>query len=66
MQDYSKEELETGYGTLNAEHTVNFCLNQLYADKTHKLSDEVVDRLTFEELIGALLIAKKTIQDGWC
>jgi hypothetical protein len=65
MQDYTKEDLETGYGRLDAKQTVDFCLSCLYADTTHKISDVIVSTtyatLTFEELIGALLVARDTI-----
>jgi hypothetical protein len=71
MKDYTQAELETGYGRLDAKQTIDFCLSCLYADTTHKISDVIVDSryaaLTFEELIGALLIARDTIiaADGW-
>jgi hypothetical protein len=43
---------------------VNFCLAQLYADRMHRCGDEVVRNLTFEELIGALLLARDVADTG--
>jgi len=41
-----------------ALEVITFCLRRLYADKKHMFQGDVVDGLTFEELIGALLMAK--------
>ena len=61
MLDYSQAELETGRPTLSAPQGIDFCLDRLYADNRHTLSNMVVDGLSFEELIGALLIARDEI-----
>ncbi len=64
MKCYSKESLESCRPEgISALDTVDFCLGQLYKDKTHCITDEIVDRLTFEELIGALLLASDVIGD---
>ena len=55
MKDYSREQLEDGRPSQDAQYLVNFCLDRLYADRGHVLNDLVVKGLTFEELIGALL-----------
>jgi hypothetical protein len=39
---------------------VDFCLRQLYCDRRHCIDEEVVAGLTFEELIGALLLSRDT------
>lgn len=65
MKDYTKEQLENnGRPDLTAKELVDFCLDQLYKDKKHSLSDEVVkDYLTYEELIGTLLVARDSIEE---
>lgn len=64
MKDYSKEELEEGRPQFTALHCIEFCLSQLYADKTHTIGDTLAnDRYTYEELIGTLLMARDTITE---
>ena len=59
MIDYSKELASRP--DKDAIDCVNYCLQQLCADKTHEVTDEIVNKLTFEEVIGALLLAKDKI-----
>jgi len=61
MKDYNRSELEDGRPEKNAGDCIEFCLKQLYADRKHFITDEVVSGLTFEELIGALLLAKDEV-----
>lgn len=42
-------------------HTVRYCLRMLIQDKVKRLDDEVVENLTYEELLGALLQARDLI-----
>lgn len=42
---------------------VNFCLQQILNDKTKKSTDNAVTRCTYEEIIGALLLAKDHLKD---
>lgn len=63
MKDISQELLESSHPNIEPLYGIEFCLSQLYADKTHTIHDEIVKSLTFEELLGVLLIAKNTIQD---
>lgn len=65
MKDYTRDELlDGGYKTLHAGRVITFCLEQIYADNTHCITDRVTDagegkkQLTYEELIGALLAAQ--------
>jgi len=61
VKHYTKKELiaafDKGRG-FSVRKSVNFCLSRLYKDKKHSLEEEIVDALTFEELIGALLGAQ--------
>lgn len=61
MKDYTKEVLENKRPNKSAEDAIEFCLNQLYADKEHVIGGKIVAKLTFEELIGALLLARDEI-----
>jgi hypothetical protein len=58
MKDASKRLLTLYRPTITAEEAINFCLDRLFEDKEKKVGYEVVKGLTFEELIGALLLAK--------
>jgi len=58
MKDYSKEILEKSRPERSALECVNFCLNCLYDDNKLTISDTIGDRMTLEELIGALLKAR--------
>ena len=53
----TQQELESGRPSIDASEAVDFCLTQLYSDREHTLDDEVCHNLTYEELIGALLLA---------
>lgn len=62
MKDFGKEVLESSRPETDALTCIDHCLRQLYADRTHKVEDEVSPALTYEELIGALLQAKDKIK----
>ena len=57
MLDYTKKTLMKGRPRLSAADAVDFCLHKLFTDDTKFIGEDVVDGLTFEELIGALLLA---------
>lgn len=59
MKTHTKEQLEASRPQVEKEDAIQFCLDRLYEDKEHYIEDEVVKGLTFEELIGALLLAKE-------
>ena len=58
MRDFGKEQLEVSRPEWSALDTLNFCLNKLYADKQHNVSDSVCTGMSYEELIGCLLLAR--------
>ena len=60
MKDFTKKELEEGRPNLSTEEAVVFAFDRLFEERTKNTSDEVVRGLTFEELIGALLLARDT------
>ena len=58
MRDYTEAEISKFRPNGTALDTVNFCLKHLFEDKNHLLTHGVVYGLTFEELLGALLLAR--------
>lgn len=63
MKDYTKEQLQEGRPDTTAVEGIDFCLERLYEDKKHIVLQEFVKGLCFEELIGALLLAKDRIYE---
>jgi hypothetical protein len=55
MKDASKKVLQSSRPQVDAYTAIDFCLQQLFKDKTKKLADKVAGCCTYEELIGALL-----------
>lgn len=65
MKDYTQAELEDGRPKFSAAHCIEHALRHLYADKKHTLSDVLADGdLTYEELIGTLLLARDMCNQG--
>jgi hypothetical protein len=59
-----EERFRRGRPSVEPAEAVKFCLDQLFAGcETWKQEDEVVYHLTFEELIGALLLAEDSIKE---
>jgi len=57
-----------------AAEYIRFCLRQLFKDRRHTVMEEVVEGLTFEELIGTLVdaedeikafVAERKFRDDW-
>lgn len=61
MKDESQETIESALPDMYAEDAVDFALKKIYKDDQRCLEDEVVDGLTFEELVGALRLAQEHI-----
>jgi len=64
MKDITREALEAHRPLISTMEAITFCLEQLYRDKSKCLEDEVVDALIYEELIGALLLARDLAEDA--
>lgn len=62
MMDCSQEALEESRPNIHPLEAIDHCLYQLYKDTKHEVADSVVDSLTFEELIGALLLARDGVE----
>ena len=61
MIDRTQKELESRRPSIDAAEAVRFCLMQLYRDKRHAIKEDVCHHLTYEELIGALLLARDIV-----
>ena len=57
MKKITQKELTFSRPNIELIDGLKFCLRQLYKDTKHYISDEIVRCLTFEELIGVLLLA---------
>ena len=61
MKDFTREQLEAHRPSLEPSEAIEFVLETLYKDDTRTVSEDVVRGLSFEELIGALLLARDDI-----
>ena len=64
MKDYTKDQIEESRPTDSCLYLLNYCLDLLYSDKSHSFRELITDSgLTFEELLGALLVARDAVED---
>ena len=62
MKDYTQEQLEASLPAESASECIDYCLSCLYADEIHYMTDLVAHDLTYEEVIGALLLGRDAIK----
>ena len=62
MKNYGRETFEASRPNISALGGIDFCLMHLYSDRTKNPTDEIVSGLNFEELIGALLVARDKVE----
>lgn len=62
MKNISKKTLESARPDLEPINALMFCLKSLYRDKKKNIDDDVCEGCTYEELIGALLLAKDVLE----
>lgn len=62
----SRQEIEASRPTKSRQECIEFCLDCLINDDSFKLSKNVCADLTYEELIGALLLARDGAQATSC
>lgn len=58
MIDFTKKQLLESRPAQSVDETIGFCLERLFEDHKHYMTDEICRGLTYEELIGALLQAQ--------
>ena len=58
MKGINKTEFAKSRPLISPLDAIDFCLEKLYDDKTHEIRSEFVTGLSFEELIGALILAR--------
>jgi hypothetical protein len=54
--------LEAGRPELPAHEVISYCLSRLYEDQDHRLTDFLAPDLTYEEVIGALLLGRDAVE----
>lgn len=64
MKGGDREMLEKSRPQIDAVEAVQFCLDRLFASQSKGLTDNVCEQLTYEELIGALLLAMDRLLDA--
>lgn len=62
MKDLDQKVLESSRPDIDCLEAVNFCLKALFRDRKHEIGEEVVEGLTFEELIGCLLLMRDKLE----
>lgn len=63
MKDCGRKSLEAGRPQVSALQAINHCLEALFLDKKRSIHEELVESLTYEELIGALLMARDLAEE---
>ena len=61
MKNVSKEVLLSSRPNLSAKEAVDYCLERLFCELNKTTADYLADKLTYEELIGALLLSSDFI-----
>ncbi len=64
MRDVDRDYLESLRPRAAALPAINHCLSCLMRDEQHSLPEKVVEGLSYEELIGTLLVARELAQDA--
>lgn len=64
MLDRSQFELEASRPTISGLQAIDHALHCLFIDRSRRITDEVVQGLLFEELLGALLLAKDAFESS--
>ncbi len=62
MKDFDAETLKSRRPPQDSLEAVKFCLDALFADGRRRVTDAVAENLTYEELLGALLLARDEIE----
>jgi hypothetical protein len=62
MKDTTKQRIEGSRPNVSAEEAINYCLRKFVSDQEHEMEDMVCDELSYEEVIGALLLARDQVK----
>jgi len=62
MKDYTREQIFDGRPKIEPKKAIKFCIEQLIKDDEKEITDSLVYCLTYEELLGALLLAKDEME----
>ncbi len=64
MRGFTEEELQDRRPRVGRRSAVEYCITRLYEDDQYHMTDEVVEGLTYEELLGALLCGRDSLIAG--
>ena len=64
MNDVDRETIEAGRPAEDTLVCINACLDALYADTRRDSRDRFAQDMTYEELLGALLLARDEIEES--
>jgi hypothetical protein len=64
MKDFNEKELSARRPGVDPGDALDHVLEALYRDRTKLVTENVVAGLTFEERIGALLVARDRVHDA--
>ena len=62
MKDYNEQQLESSRPSIDVLDGINYCLDAFFSDAEKMTDDFVANGLTFEEIIGVLLLARDEIK----
>jgi hypothetical protein len=62
MKDVTGLTLHKGPTQIQPLEAVEFCLDRLDADNEHLVEEEIAKSLTYEEVIGALILARDELR----
>lgn len=63
MRDYDEKMLRGYKPSVSPSEAIEFCLEALCRDTVRKTTDEVCEHLTYEELLGALVLADEALKN---
>jgi len=63
MKDKSKQAFETTRPDWDSKAAIQYCLTKMYKNQKKKTGDKIVKGLTYEDIIGALLLGRDAVEE---
>jgi len=63
LKDHNEKWLRDRRPSIDVDEAVNYCLQALFDDKEHCFKECFASYITFEELIGALLLMEDRLKE---
>jgi hypothetical protein len=64
MKGLTKDQLLSSVPSIKIKDGASYCIQQLIADTEHSIKEEIVRGLTYEEVIGILLLVLREIEEN--